>query len=110
MANYKIGGRLVRGFCNCGRPMAKKGSDEQGRMHYRNRCYKCMRNARKTKKDKCSWCGYVAENKGELHVDHIDRDPSNNNEENLQTLCVQCHLKKTIIERELDRQNAKKMS
>lgn len=110
MANYKIGGRLVRGFCNCGRPMAKKGIDEQGRMHYRNRCYKCMTNARKTKKDKCSWCGYVAENKGELHVDHIDRDPSNNNEENLQTLCVQCHLKKTIIERELDRQNAKKMS
>lgn len=110
MANYQIGGRLVRGFCGCGRPMAKKGTDEKGRMHYRNRCTRCIHKARKTKKDKCNWCGFVAENKGELHVDHIDRNPSNNNEENLQTLCMPCHLNKTIMERELDKQNAKKMS
>lgn len=34
---------------------------------------------------------------GLLHVDHIDGDPSNNNQENLQTLCVCCHTIKTAL-------------
>lgn len=103
MATYKVGGRLTRGFCGCGRPMSPKQRDDQGRMHWRNRCWKCMKTARASKKDKCNWCGYVAKNKGELQVDHIDRNPSNNDESNLQTLCGQCHIKKTIIERGLDK-------
>jgi cytochrome c2 len=33
----------------------------------------------------------------QLEVDHIDGDPSNNDESNLQTLCACCHKYKTII-------------
>jgi len=35
---------------------------------------------------------------GLLHVDHKDGDPSNNDPENLQTLCVCCHVIKTAQE------------
>jgi len=31
----------------------------------------------------------------QLHVDHIDGNPTNNDPENLQTLCANCHLYKT---------------
>lgn len=34
---------------------------------------------------------------GQLEVDHIDGDPSNNDEENLQTLCSCCHKYKSYI-------------
>lgn len=34
---------------------------------------------------------------GLLHVDHINGDPSDNREENLQTLCVCCHTIKTAL-------------
>lgn len=105
MPDYKIGGRLVRGFCGCGRPMAVKQVDDQGRTHYRNRCWKCIRQARATKKDKCSWCGAVFDDPKYLHVDHKDNNPSNNHEDNLQTLCVQCHLKKTIINKDWEVRN-----
>ena len=33
----------------------------------------------------------------QLEVDHIDGDPSNNDPENLQTLCSCCHKYKTIM-------------
>lgn len=80
--------------------MAQKGVDEHGRMKYRNRCWTCIRKARKTKKNKCSWCARVFDDPKDLHVDHIDADPSNNDESNLQTLCIPCHLKKTIINKD----------
>jgi 5-methylcytosine-specific restriction endonuclease McrA len=103
MVNYPIGGRLVRGFCGCGRPMAVKQRDNEGRLHYRNRCWKCIRLARATKKDKCSWCGAVFDDAKYLHVDHKDNNPSNNDESNLQTLCIPCHLKKTIINKDWEK-------
>lgn len=43
--------------------------------------------ARKHKKDQCEACGY----KMRLAVHHCDQDQTNNNPENLQTLCKQCH-------------------
>ena len=92
-----IGGRLVQGFCGCGRPAALKGIDEQGRKHYRARCTKCIRIARKMKEDKCSWCNEKHDDRKYLHTDHIDGNPSNNDPSNIQTLCIPCHLKKTII-------------
>lgn len=43
--------------------------------------------ARKHKKDECESCGI----KESLHAHHIDGDPKNNTEKNVQTLCAWCH-------------------
>lgn len=43
-------------------------------------------------------CGRLVGGKGEAHVDHVDGDPMNNELENLQTLCVGCHSRKTAAE------------
>lgn len=45
--------------------------------------------ARKHRKPNCEQC-QTAE---DLHVHHIDRDPTNNDPANLLTLCASCHLK-----------------
>ena len=91
------GGRLVQGFCNCGRPAAKKGTDHKGRARYRNRCSGCRTIAQASKIDQCNWCLDIYEDMTLLHVDHIDGNPANNDESNLQTLCIPCHINKTII-------------
>lgn len=43
--------------------------------------------ARKHLKDKCEACGYTKN----LHAHHVDQDKTNNNPENIQTLCKHCH-------------------
>lgn len=55
---------------------------------YRSRHYK-------SKKLHCELCGFVAEHRSQLDLDHIDGNHSNNNPENLQTLCANCHRLKT---------------
>ncbi|MGI0141919.1 MAG: HNH endonuclease [Candidatus Micrarchaeales archaeon] len=40
----------------------------------------------------CRYCGYTAQSF--MNVDHIDGDPRNNAEQNLQTLCMWCHMLK----------------
>ena len=47
------------------------------------------------KKDHCEECGFVAVWRGQLHVDHIDGNNTNNNPENFRTLCANCHALKT---------------
>ena len=43
----------------------------------------------------CKHCKTLVIRKGEAHVDHIDNNTANNKLENLQTLCIQCHGRKT---------------
>jgi 5-methylcytosine-specific restriction endonuclease McrA len=45
----------------------------------------------------CRQCGRLCGGKGEAHVDHIipKKKSGSNAEQNLQTLCVSCHAKKT---------------
>ena len=47
-------------------------------------------------KTKCELCGFVAVDKVQLDIDHIDGDKTNNEESNLQVLCANCHRLKTI--------------
>jgi hypothetical protein len=47
------------------------------------------------KKDYCEICGFVAKNKCQLDVDHIDGNNNNNDISNYQTLCANCHRLKT---------------
>jgi dihydroorotase len=46
---------------------------------------------RKHLKDSCEKCGFVAIDKCQLDVHHVDFNHKNNNPENLQTLCANCH-------------------
>lgn len=47
------------------------------------------------KEDQCRRCGFIPEHLCQLDVDHIDGNHLNNDPENLQTLCANCHRLKT---------------
>lgn len=51
---------------------------------------------KKFKKEQCEFCGFRPVHYGQLDVDHIDGNHNNNKEDNLQTLCANCHRLKTI--------------
>lgn len=53
---------------------------------------------RKWLKPTCRRCGFVPEDNCQLTVDHIDRNKLNNVENNVQTLCANCHNLKTRME------------
>lgn len=74
-----------------------------GRTYYRcKRSYnygvaKSMAPHRLHKKDRCEKCGFFALHSFQLHVDHIDGNRTNNDPDNLQTLCANCHAYKTAM-------------
>ena len=46
----------------------------------------------------CNHCGFVALHSCQLDVDHIDGNHNNNDVDNLQTLCANCHRLKTALQ------------
>ena len=72
-------------------------------------CQKCKHNSRATrlnanrerkltyKKLYCEHCGFVALNKCQLDVDHIDGNRDNDDPANYRTLCANCHRLKTQV-------------
>ena len=68
-------------------------------MHYKNflqvKSYKTYRYHKKTQ---CAHCGLIPELLCVLQVDHIDSDRTNNDPNNLQTLCANCHAVKTHMD------------
>lgn len=52
------------------------------------------------RKDTCESCGFVPVHICQLDVDHIDGNHSNNPEDNLQTLCANCHRLKTFLNKD----------
>lgn len=59
---------------------------------------KSLSGYRKHLEDKCRRCGFVPEDVCQLTVDHIDKNHSNNEVSNLQTLCGNCHYLKSKVE------------
>lgn len=92
-----LGGNTVRTECGCGNPAAIKGIDDKGRTRYRSQCNKCLYKARKRRKSYCEWCLVKGDENNRLEIDHIDGDRSHNSMTNLQTLCRECHMRKTKI-------------
>jgi hypothetical protein len=86
---------MDRPLCGCGNLCAYKGVDKWGNKVYRARCQKCRTEGQRHKSDTCVRCGFWAEDPVQMDVDHIDNDPSNNEKQNLQTLCANCHRLKT---------------
>lgn len=56
---------------------------------------KTVKFKRSIKKSYCEKCSFKAEHSCQLDIDHIDGNRNNNNLENLQTLCANCHRLKT---------------
>jgi 5-methylcytosine-specific restriction endonuclease McrA len=55
---------------------------------------------RQHKKEACEACGFVPVHSIQLDVDHIDGNKKNNDLDNLQTLCANCHRLKTHINKD----------
>jgi len=55
---------------------------------------------KKFKKSSCEVCGFVAAHTCQLDVDHIDGNHRNNEPNNLQTLCANCHRLKTFTNKD----------
>ena len=88
----------IRPTCPCGEPVRTKGRGEHGTQLWDRVCWKCKANSYHIhKKAYCEICGFVAINKVQLDVDHIDGNHRNNEVDNLQTLCANCHRLKTHI-------------
>lgn len=51
------------------------------------------------KKEYCEACGFIAFDQCQLDVHHIDRNKRNNSDNNLQTLCANCHRLEHMLER-----------
>jgi hypothetical protein len=90
-------GLTVRGLCHCGKKVRARGRNTAGQQIFDTKCWSCRCEYRKHKKDSCAHCGFVALHPVQLDVDHIDGDRTNNNEDNLQTLCANCHRLKTQL-------------
>lgn len=54
---------------------------------------------RKFKLKYCERCNFIPEHKCQLDVDHIDGNHHNNDPNNLQTLCANCHRLKSYRQR-----------
>lgn len=89
--------------CNKRPGEPNKFRDKNGvdRSYYKKKCHDCRRRPYLAyKKDSCEFCGFIAVNTCQLDVDHIDGNHSNNEPENLQTLCANCHRLKTFLNKE----------
>lgn len=94
----------------CKRNLAAKGKAPGT---FRSACSTCSRGYSKSpesrlnerpwkrfKKDFCEQCGFIPVHPCQLDVDHRDGDKSRNSEEDLITLCANCHRLKTQMSKD----------
>jgi 5-methylcytosine-specific restriction endonuclease McrA len=86
----------IRPMCECGKPVRSKGRTVSGIRIWDRKCSVCRWGTyTRFKKDYCEACGFKAVHRVQLDVDHIDGNHMNNDIDNLQTLCANCHRLKT---------------
>lgn len=97
---------LFKPLCKkCGNnPCTTRGRLADGvRPKYKSVCSSCKSNSNRKRiyrsyvKNKCDLCGFMAINKCQIDIDHIDGNHNNDSKENLQSLCANCHRLKTFL-------------
>lgn len=112
---------LTRPLCiKCNKCLAAKSGSikSHGKQYYKRECTGCakervhgkrhpykvskkyIRPWIQYKKDRCEACGFMADYPCQLDVDHIDGNRDNNNPNNFQTLCANCHRLKTFLSKD----------
>lgn len=70
----------------------KMGYRRNGEARYSNKCDACSKKPfTRNKKNYCEECGMKPISRKWLDIHHIDKNRSNNKENNLKTLCKRCH-------------------
>jgi hypothetical protein len=95
---------MTRKVCiECKVNLAEKKSE----VHFYKKCTSCRKRGKayykhysSDKRKSCECCGFVAVHPCQLDVDHVDGDRNNNDIQNLQTLCANCHRLKTVLNRD----------
>ena len=85
-------------------PVDSKNPDAPRKMYRKKYCRSCAKAKYEKpylqfRKDHCELCEFIPTNMCQLDVDHIDGDHKNNDPDNLQTLCANCHRLKTYTQR-----------
>lgn len=119
----KLESTSIQGICvRCNKYKQKKVA---GKQKFRPLCTYCDKELRRSEKGKkrdkeslkqyktnltrpyrkyvksfCEICGFIPTHMCQLDVDHIDGNKQNNNFENLQTLCANCHRLKTYLNKD----------
>jgi predicted HNH restriction endonuclease len=98
----KASGSLDRRVCPCGKLSRNAGRDSSGNTRWGVLCSGCHSAYKKDKVLYCQrpGCGFIAEHSVQIHIDHKDGNKHNNKDENLWSLCANCHALKTYVNEE----------
>ena len=98
----KATGSLIRRTCPCGKGSRNMGLDKDNKTRWGVLCKSCSKANKKNKVLYCErpGCGFVAEHSVQIHIDHKDGNKRNNKDNNLWSLCANCHALKTYVNRD----------